>query len=168
MVGMGGGSHFLFWRCPREFQLAIQDSQRQWQLVPWPIFVQPQREVKQEDGAQKEKWKLTKARRRRYISADKVKILTHYLSVTKVEDIRVVCNGTSTVLNEVIWSPHFFYPMFRSKLRATQKGIYVVDRDIGEIFLYFMLIKYIRPYCRVVVSNAITEEECEYGRLEGW
>ena len=44
----------------------------------------------------------------------------------------------------------------------------MVDRDIGEIFFYFMLIKYIRPYCRVVVSNAITEEECEHGRLEGW
>ena len=42
------------------------------------------------------------------------------------------------------------------------------DRDIGEIFLNFMLSKEVRPYCGVDISNYRIEKGWERGRPGGW
>ena len=112
--------------------------------------------------------KLTKARRRGYISIGEAKIMSHYLSVPKGEDICMLYNGNSSGLNEVIWASHFSLTTVKSTLRATEQGSYTADRDIGEIFLNFMLSKEVRPYCSVDISNIQTEEEWQNVILGGW
>ena len=62
-------------------------------------------------------------------------------------------NGASSGLNNSLWDPHFDLPMVQTMLRATEEGTYMEDRDIGEMFLNFMLSKDVRPYCRVGISN---------------
>ena len=70
----------------------------------------------------------------------------------------MVYNGTSSVLNKVIFPPNFYFPTVSSTLREAEKGKYMADRYIGEVLLNFMLKKDVRPYCRVDISNARTEE----------
>ena len=36
------GYRFFFWRWQREFRISIRDGQKQWQVGPWPRFLQPQ------------------------------------------------------------------------------------------------------------------------------
>ena len=62
-------------------------------MVPWPRFLQPQRLDRDDKVSEKECIKLNKVRRRGYVSMGYVKSLTHYFSVPKVEDIRMVYNG---------------------------------------------------------------------------
>ena len=83
-------------------------------------------------------------------------ILTRYLSVPKGVDIRMVYNGVSSGLNNAMWDPHFALPTVRHTLMETEDGTYMADRDIGEMFLNFMLSKDVRHYCRVNISNVRT------------
>ena len=62
-------------------------------MVPWPRFLQPQRLDRDDKVSEKECIKLNKVRRRGYVSMGYVNSLTHYSSVPKVEDIRMVYNG---------------------------------------------------------------------------
>ena len=41
----------------------------------------------------------------------------------------------------------------------------MADRDIGEMFLKFMLSEKVMPFCGMYVSNVRTEEEWERGPL---
>ena len=70
----------------------------------------------------------------------------------------MVYNGTSSGLNEFIWDPNFEVSTVSSKLRSTEKGTYMAERDIGKIFLKLMLSKEIMPYCGVDISNVRMEE----------
>ena len=47
----------------------------------------------------------------------------------------MVYNGTLSGLNDALWAPHFDLSMVRTTLRETEEVAYMVDRDIGEIFL---------------------------------
>ena len=67
----------------------------------------------------------------------------------------MVYNATYSGLNEVLWDPDFASPMLRFTLRATYKGTYMLDGDIGYMFLNFVLSKEVRPYCGVKISNVI-------------
>ena len=66
--------------------------------------------------------------------------------MSKGEDILMVYNGKSSGLNYALWDPHVALLMARTTLRATEEGTYMADRDIGKMFLNFMLSKYVRPY----------------------
>ena len=97
-----------------------------------------------------------------------MKSLTYSLSVPKGEDIRMVYNFNLSGLNDSLWAPHFALLKFRTTLRATEEGTYMVDRDVRKTFLDFMLSKDGTPYCRVDIINFLTEEEWEGGRLVVW
>ena len=70
----------------------------------------------------------------------------------------MVYNSTSSVLNAALWAPHFALPTVRSTLRAVEKGTYMVDQDIGEMFLNLMLSEEVISYCGVDVNTDKTEE----------
>ena len=71
--------------------------------------------------------------------------------------MRMVYNGTPSGLNKILWDPHFLLPTVRSKFRGIDKGTYTAGRDMGEMFLVFVLSKDSRYYCGVEVSNIQTE-----------
>ena len=51
----------------------------------------------------------------------------------------MVYDATSSGLNDAVWAPWFPMPTVETLLRAVEGGKYMVDCDIGEIFLNFML-----------------------------
>ena len=70
-----------------------------------------------------------------------VKILTHYFSVPKREDIRIFYNGTSIGLNSSLWAPHFVLPTVGSTPWSVKRVTLMADHYIGEMFFKFMLSK---------------------------
>ena len=64
-------------------------------------------------------------------------------------DIRLVYNGTSCGLNEVLWAPWFALPGVRSHLRSVEAGTFLGDIDIGDQFHNFMMHSSVQPYVGV-------------------
>ena len=63
--------------------------------------------------------------------------------------IRLVYNGTSCGLNEVLWSPWFTLPNVRSHLRSMEAGAFLGGIDIGDQFHNFMLYISLKLYMAV-------------------
>ena len=76
----------------------------------------------------------------------------------KVEGIRMIYNMTYSGLNSSIWEHHFVLPTVGSTLQAVERGGFVVECDIEDIFLNFVLSKKVTSFCGVDVSNLRTEE----------
>ena len=76
----------------------------------------------------KESLKLDKVRQRGYAGTVEVNSLTHYLLLPKVEDIRMVYNGTFSGLNNSVWVPHFAILTVRSTLWELDRVAYMVYR----------------------------------------
>ena len=70
----------------------------------------------------------------------------------------MIYNMTYSGLNSSIWEHHFVLPTVGSALQAVERGAFVVDRDIEDIFLNFLLRKKFTLFCGVDVSNLRTEE----------
>ena len=47
------GSRCFFWRCPREFRSGIRDGHNQFQVEPWPRFLQTQQVERDKKVAEK-------------------------------------------------------------------------------------------------------------------
>ena len=80
----------------------------------------------------------------------------------------MVYNKTSSDLNSSLWAPHFSLTTVGSTLRAEERGTFMVDRDIGEMFLNFMFSEDVRYFCEVEIINLRTEEEWGNHRSGGW
>ena len=48
-------------------------------------------------------------------------------------DIQLVCDGTSSELNLVVWDPLFFLPAFLLVM-IDQMNTYQLEKDIGQFF----------------------------------
>jgi hypothetical protein len=103
------------------------------------------KKIPQKDGpdpSKKEKimLKLLKALVKRYFEYGEVASLTQFFAVAKgEEDIRMVYNGTSSVLNAYLWCLWFTLATINTMLRAPKPGTYTGGIDIGEMFLNFIL-----------------------------
>jgi hypothetical protein len=84
--------------------------------------------------------KLMKVLARRYLLYGMILSLTWFFAVPKGDtDFRMVYNGTSSGMNAHLWAPWFTLPMICALLRTLDLDTFMVDSDIGEIFLNFML-----------------------------
>jgi hypothetical protein len=109
--------------------------------------------------------KILEVRKRGYISPGPVLGGTHYFCVPKgLDDIRMVYNGTSCGLNDVLFAPRFGLPTVRHTLRAILPGYHQADLDVGEQFLNFCLHKSLREFSGVDVREVRATESEE----EGW
>ena len=104
------GSTLFFWRWPKEI--------RKWARDGVPVFVQgklPRWKHKQrlpsiKEKAEQMKKKLMKSVNRRYICDGSVCSLINCFAVDKgSDDIRLVYDGTKSLLNLATWAPNFFY-----------------------------------------------------------
>jgi hypothetical protein len=82
-----------------------------------------------------------------------IKSLLDYFDVEKGSDIRMVYNGTSCGLNDALWDPKFFLPTPASAARVLSYGYYMVDIDLGEMFLNFPLHSLLRSFLGVVLTH---------------
>jgi hypothetical protein len=87
--------------------------------------------------------KIKKVLQRGYVvipdAMNYIKSLIDFFEVPKNNDIRLVYNGTSCGLNEVLYAPNFWLPTPASAARVLGSGYYMVDIDLGEMFLNFPL-----------------------------
>jgi hypothetical protein len=116
--------------------------------------------------------KVVKVRKRGYVSPGVVTNGTHYFSVPKgLDDIRMVYNGTSCGLNDVLWAPRFGLPTVKQTLRALLAGYLQCDLDVGEQFPNFYLHEELRQYSgvdvREVRSSNPADVQWEEGRGPG-
>jgi hypothetical protein len=69
-----------------------------------------------------------------------VESLISFFEVPKgLTDIRMACDGTASGLNDMLWAPWFPLPTIDSLLRSLEPGTWMVDNDVGEMFLNFVL-----------------------------
>jgi hypothetical protein len=113
------GSAPFFWNWGVEYQRGLRDGQPHYTTNPFPQFMQLQKGHKDPAKHELMRAKVVQVRKRRYILPGKVVGGTHYFCVDKGEDdIRMVYNGTSCGLNDVLWAPRFGLPTVKQTLRV--------------------------------------------------
>ena len=171
------GSAPFFWNWGKSYQRGVRDGQPHYTTGAFPIYTAPQ--GKHRDPVQHElmRKKILGVRKREYICPGPVVSGTHYFCVPKgSDDVRMVYNGTSCGLNEVLFAPRFGLPTVRHTLRAILPDYHQADLDVGEQFLNFCLHKSLREYSgvdvREVRATGQEDEEWETGRgaahMERW
>jgi len=147
------GSALLFWKWPSSHMKWARDGQPHFIIGDLPKFTRPQRVADTPKLMELMRKKVNKVRERTYIEVGEVKSLTHMFAVPKGEaDIRMVYNGTSSGLNDVIFAPHFGLPTTANTFRSLLLGYYQADLDVAEMFLCFPLGMELRPYAGVDVT----------------
>ena len=168
------GSAPLFWNWPEEYQREVRDGQPHFLVGGFgPPYLRHQ--SKHKDPAKQElmRAKVVKVRRLEYIKAGTINSGTSFFSVDKgATDIRMVYNGTSCGLNDILYSPHFGLPTVRGTLRALLPGFYQCDLDVQDQFLNYKLHKSLREYSGVDVqgvrSQASEDAHWERQRPARW
>jgi hypothetical protein len=98
--------------------------------------------------------KVVKVCRLDYIKAGKIVSRTSFFSMDKGEtDIRMVYNGTSCGLNNVLYALRFGLPNVRETLRAIMPSFYQCDLDVQDQFLNFKLHKSLQEYSGVDIHG---------------
>ncbi len=173
--GWTEGSSLMWFTWPRSHWKWAREGQPHFLVGELPRFRKPQRPARTPEMMEKMKVKVNKVRRRRYIDTGEVTSLTHMFAVPKgSRDLRMVYNGTSSGLNDVLFAPHFGLPTLSNTSRALLGGYYQTDLDVAEMFLCFPLHPEMRPYAGVDVSlirtppGSLEEEPWEEGRTRIW
>jgi hypothetical protein len=98
------------------------------------------------------------ARDKGWIDPGVAESLISFLEVPKgLTDIRMVCEGTASGLNDMLWAPWFPLPTIDLLLRRAEPGTWMADNDVGEMFLNhvgemflnFVLLESIQALCRI-------------------
>jgi hypothetical protein len=84
--------------------------------------------------------KLQKAIERGYFEEGGVWSSIGMFDTPKGLDFHVVCNGTLSGLNVCIWAPSFFLPSDSAPLRVMSFTLFMLDADIGKMFLILQCI----------------------------
>jgi hypothetical protein len=61
----------------------------------------------------------------------------------------MVYNATKSGLNNCLWVPSFSLPSPESFTDNLEAGSWMMDMDLGEMFLNFPLDRNIQPYCGI-------------------
>lgn len=122
-------------------------------MGPLPVFQKLQQANKDPASHEHERSKLKKARDQGYIAKmkDIILLLMSFFSIPKVTvyneetgedevlDIRMVYNGSSCGLNQVLWALWFALPTSKQMLWTADIGYWGGDNNYGEMFLNWWL-----------------------------
>jgi hypothetical protein len=123
-----------------------------------PKYRRPQRDVSEVIMKKAMVQKLLKVKNRRYFEEGLVPALTLFFAVPKgALDICMVYDDTASGLNEDLWTPWFALPTVESHLRVVEPGTYMVDVDLGEMFLNFFLDERIRQHAGVDLTKNLPD-----------
>jgi hypothetical protein len=164
-----GGSRLFFWRWTPEFRRMARDGiPICWLPEKIPSAKVPQPKVPDAEVRNQMRKKLSKIRDRGYVQPGYVKSLIKFFAVPKgTSDVRMVYDGTASGFNEGVWVPSFGLPTVETLLRGTGPGTWMVDLDIGEMFLNFMLAEDARHLVGIDISQFFLEEIKE-GKFTNW
>jgi len=140
-----------------------------WIKSPLPRDRRPQREEKDPGVRAAVKAKLDNVRAKGYVAPGNVASLTSYFYVPKGEhDIRMVYDATRSGLNGCLWVPPFNLPTTDSFTDCLEAESWMMDLDLGEIFLNFPLDPQLRPYCGIDLRPFFLEEAGDRTLWQVW
>ncbi len=119
---------------------------------PGPTTRRAQPIIKDTEIPSKTKEMIEKVIKRRYLLTLDLAInfFIKYFAVPKGEDdICMVYNATANKLNEAVWVPTFWLPTINSLVWAVGNDSWMMDRDIGDMFLNFQLHEEVRPFTSI-------------------
>jgi hypothetical protein len=100
--------------------------------------------------------KLQKILDQKYLVApctiDFISSLMDFFAVNKDSDIWLVYDGTSCGLNDALWAPNFWLPTLATAARTLSYGYYMVNINLGEMFLNFPLHQVLQRFSEVEFS----------------
>ena len=82
-------------------------------------------------------------------------------------DIWMVFNGTSSGLNAVLFTPNFWLPTPSSAARVLGFGYFMVDMDLGKMFLNSLLPSILERYSGVDFEPYHKELKSHFGDRKG-
>ena len=77
----------------------------------------------------------------------------------------MVYDATKSDLNHAVWDPWFAMSNVDCHLKEVEAGTFIVDCDVGEMFLNFMLEPSLKPHAGVDLCSVVPEEKNE--KLKG-
>jgi hypothetical protein len=112
---------------------------------------------------------LENVRAKGYVAPGDVISLTSYFYVPKGEHgISMVYDATQSGLNACLWVPSFNLPTAESFTDCLEAGSWMMDLDLGEMFLNFPLDPQLRPYCGIDLRPFFWEEAGTLTLWEVW
>ena len=151
------GSRLFFWRWSPEFSLQARDGMPMY-WIPNKLATsrKPQSYIKDDSIREKVTAKVNKIIDRGYIKEGMVKSLIKYFQVPKGEsDVRIVYDGTDSGFNDSIWVPNFSLPTIETLIRGTSPDTWMVDLDISDQFLNFILHEEARRFVGIDITHLL-------------
>ena len=68
---------------------------------------------------------------------------------TGKDNVRLIYNATANKLNECVWVPSFWLFTIDSLVRVLNKELWMMDRNVGDMFLNYQLHWTAVPYTGV-------------------
>ena len=160
------GSALHYFRFPLFYQGIAKDGVPIFFEKDGPKSMRAQPTINDEQARKVLRSKVGKVVKRRYLvgSGIRLRSLIKYFAVPKTDsDYRIVYDATANKLNEAVWAPSFWLPTVDTLVRYVDATTWMLDRDIGDMFLNFPLDKRAWPYTGLNLSSLFdgTEEEDE-------
>ena len=128
---------------------------------PPPTVKVPQPPYEDKEIRQKVKEKIQRVIDNGYIKLqdiEEVKSLMYYFYVPKGEDdIRMVYNGSKSVLNKSLFAPWFNFPSSETMARWVLVGLWLGDNDFEDCWLNHELHPSLQKYCGIDISVLLLE-----------
>ena len=131
-----------------------------WIKSPLPRDRRPQREEKDPGVRAAVKAKMDNVRAKGYVAPGNVPKGEH--------DIRMVYDATRFGFNGCLWVPPFNLPTTDSFTDCLEAESWMMDLDLGEIFLNFPLDPQLRPYCGIDLRPFFLEEAGDRTLWQVW
>ncbi len=119
----------------------------------------------------KAKEKFAKVLRRRYLvtTGINIKSLIKFFAVPKGEDyIRMIYDTTANKLNNCVWVPTFLLPHINSLVRAVNKQTWMMDCNVGDMFLNYQLYRSVMFFTGVDFSSLYKSNDKVGPRFPVW
>lgn len=158
------GSALHYFRFPIFYQGIAKEGVRVFFEKDGPKSMRRQPPVADEKARAVLRSKVGKVIKRGYLfgSGIKLRSLIRYFAVPKTDkDFRIVYDATANKLNEAVWAPSFWLPTVETLVRYVDADSWMMDRDIGDMFLNFPLDRRVWPYTGLNLESLFdgTDEE---------
>eukprot|EP00986_Skeletonema_menzelii_P013615 scaffold8081_cov83-Skeletonema_menzelii.AAC.2 len=158
------GSTLHYFRFPIFYQGIAKEGVRVFFEKDGPTSMRAQPPVADENARAVLRSKVGKVIKRGYLfgSGIRLRSLIRYFAVPKTDkDFRIVYDATANNLNEAVWAPSFWLPTVDTLVRYVDAESWMMDRDMGDMFLNFPLDRRVWPYTGLNLESLFdgTDEE---------
>ncbi len=167
------GSALHYFRFPLFYQGIARDGVPVFFEKDGPETMRGQPPVTDENAKNVLRSKVGKVIERGYLfgSGIKLRSLIRYFAVPKTEiDYRIVYDATANGLNDAVWAPSFWLPTVDTLVRNVDATTWMLDRDIGDMFLNFPLDRRVWPYTGLnleTLFDGTVEEDADIIKMAG-